>query len=359
VISRNNVKPIGLVLTAVLTSAILFAVQCTPERSLPNKIAVETVLSWLPVDTETVVVADLPKGSVLKARDFRQRNDQNPNTVLSLREITALFESSPLSFLRMQDGAFATLVGEHKLALAVEGSRHFRPPHGLGEMSFEGCEIAIFADSLGSPQSLLARYGKSRTRQEQIEGELVNVFEEKMEEDVWTILMALPEPNVLLIASDRGYLKEVLQRMKGAPQNLALPPSLAEWKYVNRHAPFWGVRHYDRSQADLDPTSPFRGSKSANTPDDRAIGLTFNFDPEKSRTATVTYLTSGKMDSRLLEMFRTRSLGEQNPEIKDLHLSVQQLGPGATTFSFQLSKADSVLYFFLILDGMLGHEVYL
>ena len=61
---------------------------------------------------------------------------------------------------------------------------------------------------------------------------------------------------------------------EGKKGNRALPDDLPEWKYVNTDLQFWGIRHFDRTQAKLDPSSPFGGQKSANDADGQAIHLT-------------------------------------------------------------------------------------
>ncbi len=88
-----------------------------------------------------------------------------------------------------------------------------------------------------------------------------------------------------------------------------MPNSLHEWTYVNKKAQFWGLRHYDRQQAKYDPTSPFEGKKSANFPDEGAIGLTYQCDA-KTRRATVTYLTAAGADTRKIAADRFPDAGE-------------------------------------------------
>jgi hypothetical protein len=57
----------------------------------------------------------------------------------------------------------------------------------------------------------------------------------------------------------------------------ALPASLPEWKYVDRSQPFWAVRHFDNSRADVDPTNPHNGG--VGTEQIEASGLVVEFQP--------------------------------------------------------------------------------
>src|SRR5262249_55216673 len=148
---------------------------------------------------------------------------------------------------------------DNKVALAIEGSRHFRPPTALGTMRYEGCGIVVLESGTGvDGESFMKNGAVSAKRLDKIGAVSVAVFQEQSEGDVWTTFVAFPRRNVVTIATDFAYLRTVLGRLSGTPGPRALPDSLPEWKYVNMSAPVWGVRHYDRTQAQLDPTSPLR-----------------------------------------------------------------------------------------------------
>ena len=93
----------------------------------------------------------------------------------------------------------------------------------------------------------------------------------------------------------------MLARMKGAKGERALPDSLSEWKYVNKQAQFWGLRHFDKGKASEDPTSPFGGRKSDNLPDDEAVGLTYQCNLSKERNAILIYFSGPETDLRKIE----------------------------------------------------------
>lgn len=337
----------------MLASCLLWSVQVA--NKIPSPVLeIQTVLTWLPVDTETIVVADVRKGSFLTVADLKsqeEREDKNP--VLSVKQLAALFEAESVSFISLKR-PLAKLLDTREIRFAIEGSRHFRPPKNLGTMPYEGCQILVFARSLASAGELFMKdHQKLGMELREIDKQTVAVFQEHFEEDVWRFFVALPQDNVLLIATNQNYLQEVLARMKTPPGDRALPETLPEWKYVNTHAPFWGIRHYDTSQANLDPTSPFGGGKAANQPDDQAIGVVFAFDPNDGRTATVTYLSNNES---MLEIFKRSQHPEEVPALVP---SFKQLGKGVAQASFQLSEAESVAYFFLILETALGHGTYL
>jgi hypothetical protein len=135
---------------------------------------------------------------------------------------------------------------------------------------FKGCSVAVFeADITSRANSLLKDAGKRALRSEQIEGHQVAVFEEKREEDTWTTFFAFPKTNVAVTARDREYLQEVLARLNGKNGERALRGDLPEWSHVNIHAAFWALRHYDKKQAESDPTLPIGGGRAGNLPDDQ------------------------------------------------------------------------------------------
>jgi hypothetical protein len=72
---------------------------------------------------------------------------------------------------------------------------------------------------------------------------------------------------VVVIASNRAYLEELLGRRGARAGARAFPSELPEWAWVDTRAPFWALRHYQRDTND-DPTSPFakaRGGKVFDT----------------------------------------------------------------------------------------------
>jgi hypothetical protein len=318
----------------------------------------DQALSWLPADTETINVARGP--FVLAAPPTHNWTPQtwDPNRAVPDQELAEDFEYFSLQLFHLTNGSLFTRLQGKRVVLAVEGSRHFRAPAGLGLMPFEGCLITMFADELSDVASSFTRETrKAALRVEEIEGQQILVFQEKEEEDTWTTFVAFPNEHVVLIASNRDFLREVITRLKGHQGKRAIPNDTPEWRYVDAGAQFWGVRHYDRSQAKMDPSSPFGGRKSANVPDEQGIGITFVFDPRQGRSATITYLSGNKgiaenPNASLLTMRQSR-------EAKGLDIRCRALGPGIVQGSYSLNQIESTDFFLFVLEGFLGHAVYL
>jgi hypothetical protein len=135
-------------------------------------------------------------------------------------------------------------------------------------------------------------------------------------------------------------------------QTRALPDSLPEWKHVDTRARFWAVRHYDRGDAQNDPSSPLSGEQlEANWPDTEAVGIVFNWDPGQSKFATIKYLSGNKDALRLF--------ADQYAKIEEGFKPVIRLAePGVVEMVVNLAERDESPLFLFVLLGLLGHAIY-
>lgn len=92
------------------------------------------------------------------------------------------------------------------------------------------------------------------------------------------------------------------------------------------------------------------------TSDPQAIGLTFTFDPDKSKTATITCLSG---DENSLQHFRTEYFTERSPAVTQMHIQYREVEPGAMEGSYDLEQMESAQEFIFVLEGLLGHAIYL
>lgn len=317
-------------------------------------VAASQVVSWLPANTETLLTARGPfplPNSQIQQEDYSDHKTQAED----LREA---FQGLTVGLFSLGNGGLRKRLEGKKILFAAEGSRAFRAPSGLGELSYEGCAIVIFADDLGDTQeTFMKTAGKDALRIDGIESHKVAVFQEKMEEDVWTTFVAFPMKNIVVVATNRDYLREVLARMRAPGMTRAFPESLAEWKYVDTHAEFWGMRHFDRSQSQLDPTSPFGGRKAANLPDEQAIGLTYRCDPSKDLKAALIYLSGDKNGIKDIERNRFPKSSEVESTAA-LHIEYRDIGPEAILSSYDLNRSGSLSWFMFVFMAHLGHAVF-
>jgi hypothetical protein len=307
-------------------------------------LTVDQVLEWLPADTETVFVARGPYR--LKVHELKETEGPRAQSL----EETLQDLAGGLSG-RVNAG-WKELAGE-TIDLAVEGARRFRGPRNLGLGPYDGCNILLFRHPLGKRATTLMKALEKEGKPAEIAGHTAVTWQEKHEGDTWTFFVVHPKPNVLLFATDRKYVEEVLQRMQNQGGKRALAPDLAEWKQVDTKARFWAVRHYDKAHAATDPTSPLAGRKMpANSPDAKAVGLTFSYDPGPGKPARVRYLSANESAIQIVKSRWTVPGEALDPDVK-------LLAKGVVEITIDLKTPRSQQIFVLLLLAGLGHAVYL
>jgi hypothetical protein len=96
-------------------------------------------LSWLPDDTETIIGANGP----FPIPDLNGLGNTPGQAELSTAKLELRTRSLPMTLFNFKNGGLSQALKGKAVAFALEGSRHFRPPAALGEMRYEGCEIAV------------------------------------------------------------------------------------------------------------------------------------------------------------------------------------------------------------------------
>jgi hypothetical protein len=309
------------------------------------------MLSWFPANTETLLIARGPFALPNSQMDYTDRKTQ-------AQDLRQAFHYLTVGLFSLGNGGLQKRLEEKRILFAAEGSRAFRSPNELGEMPYEGCAIVIFADDLGETQETFMKTAvKSALRIDDIESHKVAVFQETLRQDVWTTFVVFPMKNIVIVATNRDYLSDVLARMRAPGMTRAFPETLTEWKYVDTQAEFWGMRHFDRSQSRLDPTSPFGGRKPANLPDEKAIGLVYQCDPAKDTKATLIYLSGDKRGIKDIE----RNRFPKSSEVENtaaLHIEYREIEPGAIQSSYDLNRIRPLSWFMFVFMDYLGHAVY-
>ena len=326
--------------------------------AVESTFSLEQVLWWLPEDTETVSVV---RGPFKVAAPLESSEGISPADYVG----PALRQMALGGLGSIKEGAFLKQFIGCTVSLCVEGSRRFRPPTGFGGMRFEGCSITILKQDFTERTTLLNQMARQAKRFHNLEGHRVVEFEEKLEEDIWKFFVAMPAPTVLLSATDQAFLTEVMSRMHKKALNRALPEALFEWKHVNTSAKFWSLRHYDKTQAQDDPTSPLSGSQeAANWPDTEAVGIVFDYDPARSKVAAVRYLSRNQKG---LKSFSDTIKKASYPG-QDFKPHFNETNPGIIEMTVSLdldhatsnaSENEQAGIFLIVLLMLFGHGVYL
>jgi hypothetical protein len=337
-----------------ILAAVVVPFYFAPSPAAAQQPNLNQVLSWLPVDTETVLGASGPF-----AWDPKALSDGPPSQErLTVTELEMRSRIIPLTLLNFKSGGFGEFVKGKTVSLAIEGSRRFRAPQALGLMHYEGCLIMVFIPTVSLDGAAFMRaVANSAVRFEEHNGTRVAVFEEKSEDDTWNTFVGFPRSNVAVVATNLGYLVALLDRMLGTPGTRALPPNLSEWKHVDTNAPVWGVRHYQKQNAELDPSSPFLGQNAASFPDATAVGVTFSFAPAAERTATVDYFSTNPEVRRILSGYLMME-DAATAAPREFQMRLRQPAAGVLEASIDLSVTEAIQRLLFGLLAMLGHGIY-
>jgi hypothetical protein len=333
------------VVLALLAMSLKTNAKDRPE-SAPPALTVDEALYWLPANTETIIVAQGP--FELRPIEPAKESEFPPmDKTLQTFACGPVVSSGEVTARKSLEGL--------PIAFVLEGARGFRSPQGLGLMPYDGCNIIVFKDELKTAKDdFIKALNSESPKEEQIAGQKTFVFQKKLEQDQWKFYIAFPRPNVILGATDRSYLEEVLKRMamKDKPAERALPENLAEWKHVDRKVKFWGIRHYDKANAKNDPSSPLTNESGAwNTPDPDAIGLVFAYDAGKKNLVNIKYLSTSKRADEIAAMDWTHEQEGLKPQIR-------QKTKGVVEISVELNGENKGV-FFLVFLAALGHGIYI
>jgi len=205
-----------------------------------NSELTESVLNWLPPDTETVIVAQEP--FPLAARGSGSLRMAQGGYVTGLMRA-------------VEEGKLARLLSDNLIRLAVVGARQFAiPASGTGNripfgiIAYQGC-AAYFFDRPLSDSTF------QRSADELMMGRPVWMSKGSQNEgpskDMFSVIL---KPELLLICNDRSFMSETIARSTAPASNRALPVNLLEWKMVDRRSSLRAIRHYRADRVRVDPS---------------------------------------------------------------------------------------------------------
>lgn len=218
----------------VTLSILAFATPTQPLSAQPPQLPphVDQVRSWLPTDTETLVVAGVPAKA------------EKP----SLHGLGRMLATQPI--LKPLD----EVVGDLAIDWAIHAGRNFRTASAFGTQVQEGVSIVRYtqpltADLLSQIHDALSKDPQSKKTK--IGDHDVYAFpiswngrEGYAKELDWEgRFVVLLDEHTIVKASSNRYLHECLSRMKEKQTTMALPNDLPEWKYIDPKADVWLLRH--------------------------------------------------------------------------------------------------------------------
>ena len=321
--------------TAVLLIVISGLTQARAHTQQPKvPLEIEELLWWLPPDTETVQVTQTPPnprgplfGGIAHTRGEIEGGDESYSEILT----------------RHLKGT--------RVKATVDGSRRFAPPSGLGAMLYEGAMILRFDKPLGAAGTrLIAELGKRALKIDRFDGLEILEFRDKLESDYWNSYIAVPSADVLVIATNRPYLEELLRRRKARTLPRALPENLSEWQWLDVTAPYWALRHFRRDAAN-DPTSLSGRPNVLGGFDAAALGVTAYVNAD-GRTIVAHYVSPAANADQTARRLWAHPGDGVSP-------AVRRVSANAIEARLVAKDEEDLAMFFFYLLAALGHATVL
>jgi len=250
------------------------------------------------------------------------------------------------------NGLLAKSIAGQKVLVAVEGASRFCHPRAFGMMPFAGAQIVQF-DSNGE-RSLLKAFQllvETTPLTLHILGHEVVVSTQRLEGDAWDVYVVHPEADLLILATDKVYLEQVLERRARNLDRAALPSDLPEWKYIHTDAAVWALHHFPAAQTKLPPSTTLAPKAFTGISDEQAIGVAFWYD-DATKMANLSYLSASHAT---LQFARdVWNLPEESLEPK-----IVERTPGVVEISRSMQGGEGDFSFLFLLMGYLGHACYL
>ena len=222
---------------------------------------VHEVVGWLPEDTEMVSCIEGPW-------------PLEPKHIDGTSSLAHYLEAGPTAFPQFDPELRKKLEGRQVL-LSVEARRKL-----IKRMPFQGASIIVFDKGLGwAGFSQAAR--------------------------ISDLPIAIPRANVLIVATDRQYLEEVLNRIERTSAGRRLPDFFDDSLRRLQGARFWAARRCD-------------AASEAIGADPEARGIHFRYDPGRSPIARLTYFSTNSEALLIASEFWSRLQEGRPPEVKRL-----------------------------------------
>jgi hypothetical protein len=118
----------------------------------------------------------------------------------------------------------------------------------------------------------------------------------------------------------------------------------------------WGLRHYDRTQAKYDPTSPFGEDRTFGPKDDLAIGLLVTLAPSNPGNAKITEFTGD--EAKIRDAAEKGTAVSEPEEGVKFAVKLRTPKPGVLEQLYTIDQIGTLEYFILTVQMSLGRGMY-
>lgn len=201
------------------------------------------VLTWMPVDSESIAVAGA--FSLRSQKEVSRFEPLYPakTATWTLRSIA----TGPLHGL--EGGEYLEILEGTRVRVAIAAGRRFKLVNSFGARSYQGCH-AILTSGLAEKGDLFVEALREDAESVTIvEGHETFVFDTIFPNQVWAareewegVFITRPDPHVILCATQQDFLAEVLRRRAQTRVKHSLLNRSELWPHVDHSAKSWLVR---------------------------------------------------------------------------------------------------------------------
>jgi hypothetical protein len=224
------------------------------DKVVPKKdsTAWESLLYWLPLDTELVLFETKSSKEVGKPGEMSFFGD-------------LILSNTPEDLTRQMNLDAEQLKVNNVFSdvaqvCCLHAARTFKVPKGafIGIGFSDSVDIMVLPEaSKQASRTAMDQLRQKCDQRQAVEGIEVLSFDKAP----WSFglstfgskdFVCSPVEGVLVASTDLGYLREVLLRLRTQPNERALPVTNPEWKLVDTTAKTWAVRHFDKAYVPFD-----------------------------------------------------------------------------------------------------------
>ncbi len=327
----------------------------------------KTIFSWLPPDTETVMVVRNP---ITDPKEKERITNLNRHAD-QLQQIGADLPD-------IDNTQAKELFSKSKITLSIGSAQAFKAPTGLGGGKYQGAKILVFAkENRLIANQIMTEYKKNKHRRIIIEGFEVLAFDNETTQHMSKLnnFVFAPKEGVLVSATDERYARKMLERIKSSSTVHAIESNLPLWKELNTNSNFWAIRHYNRSSMPFDQTTKIYSAslpRSTKEEDEgmrvdmKAIGLTVENRPDNMIVIRFFSDDQSALQDKVALWKRMITRPRNNQQVANAAASDKNsqstfkssIDQNMATIEFKISDRDDGSMLLVILAA-LGHLVYI
>lgn len=282
---------------------------------------IKQLISWLPKDTESLVVGKASEEGDVEAGTFEPR----------------MFSGSQGALHVLREGKFRKGLADHPTIAALQASCRFRNPGvDRSAVQYDGCQLVLFEKNIQpAADKLLETMAADADGEREISGRRVLHFKEEWHRQKWEFFVAFPTPRVLVVATEEKYLRDLIERIDRKENDAGLFVDEPLASALPLDAIYWGARQYKRPVYDI--------------PQD-ALGFVFQVNlADDDGDARVTYFSAKNIPEktirRLWSLFPPDVIA---PEVKQLNENVYEI-------RHSLNDNEKISGVLLVIYWRLGH----